>query len=329
MKQQQNGFFSDAKHVLFGMLMGGADIIPGVSGGTVALIVGIYERLVAAISHVDRTLVQMVKGGKWREAAEHVDLRFVVALGAGIGMGVVALGSVIHFLLSDRTARPLTLAVFFGAILASSFVVVRLVSWKTAEQLYYYVALGMIGAAFAFWLAGLETETSGAGPSYVYLFVCGMIGICAMILPGISGAYILLLLGVYSYLTHILKELAHLNFVDNWLPTVVVFGAGCSVGLLGFSKILRWLLEHQHSATMAVLAGFMIGALKKIWPFQNDTTPTQMELKEKVFENYIPEAFSREVGLVLLLCVITMVVVLAADRFTGSRERSERYQPDA
>jgi putative membrane protein len=172
---------------------------------------------------------------------------------------------------------------------------------------------GGAGAAFAWWLTTLS-ETS-VQPSLGYLFCCGMIAICAMILPGISGAYILMILGAYAYMTSILKALPQGQVTGEDMIAVAVFAAGCGIGLLSFSKILRWLLADCHSQTMAVLCGFMIGAIRKIWPYQLDTTPEVTELDHKRFVNELPEAIDAQFFLVVAIAIAAMIAVLALDRW--------------
>ncbi len=302
-------FMGDFLNVVRGLLMGGADIIPGVSGGTVALILGIYQRLVTAISHFDLTFIGHVRSQRWREAARHVDLRFLCALGCGILSGIVALASLMHYLITTDATRPLTLAAFFGLILASGVLVGRMVErWS-----FNAVALCVAGAGFAFWITGLK-PTPGE-PTTAFIFLCGMIGICAMILPGISGAFILLLLGVYVHVTDAIKSIKGITsgaFTWDHAETIVVFGIGCCIGLLAFSKILRWLLQRHESMTMALLCGFMVGSLRKIWPFQRDLTPEVEKFKLKIFENAGPES-TGQLLIVITIIVVAMVFVFALD----------------
>jgi putative membrane protein len=311
MKQPSTSLRDDSGNFVRGILMGGADVIPGVSGGTVALIVGIYERLVTAISHFDVKLVTLVRQRQWGRVAGHVDLRFLVALALGIGTAIVALGGLMNELLAGEATRPPTLAAFFGMIVASTLIVARRIDVKSLDQWFGVVVLVASGAAFAWWITTLGERA--VEPSLPYLFLCGMIGICAMILPGISGAYILLILGTYAHMTHILKALPKGQVDAANLAEVAVFAAGCAIGLLSFSKILRWLLAHQHWQTMAVLCGFMIGALRKIWPFQNDLTPNKTELKHKVYENMFPESFDGRVATVIVIAVVSMAAVFLLD----------------
>lgn len=301
--------------------MGGADIIPGVSGGTMALIMGIYDRLIGALSRFDTTALGMVRRRRWADAARHVDLRFLLTLGLGIGLGILTLGPLMNQLLTPGPNRAPTLAAFFGMILASAVVVFRMVVPRDARHGALSVLLGIGGAAFAFWMTGLET--TDAEPTLGYVFFCGMIGICAMILPGISGAYLLLILGLYIHMTDMIKALLHGQVTGNDALTVAVFGAGCAIGLLAFSKVLRWLLEHYHTETLSILCGFMVGALRKIWPFQTDLTPDVAELKHKKFDNFMPESIDGEVVTCIAVGTIALVAVFVLESLGRRLKRHE------
>jgi putative membrane protein len=291
--------------------MGSADIIPGVSGGTIALILGIYPRLVTAISHFDSHLLSLLARREWRAAAGHVDLRFLVTLALGILTGIVCLASLMLYLLMHQ--RQYTLAVFFGLILASSLIVARMVRPRTAAQLVGSCLLALAAGAFAFWLVGLEQF--GLRAHLGYFFFCGVVAICAMILPGISGAYILWLLGAYETVTGIIHNFVHFDATTDDLLTLVVFASGCAVGLIGFSKLLRWLLAHAHMPTMAVLGGFMVGSLRLMWPFQIDRTPNVEKLNSKQYQSFIPEKWDSGVTACLALAVAAMVAILLLDRW--------------
>jgi putative membrane protein len=307
----------DFAHAARGFLMGAADIVPGVSGGTVALILGIYQRLVGALSRVDRTLMQLLAQRQWTAAARYLDLRFLVALATGIVTGIVSLASLMHYLLQYQ--RNPTLAVFFGLILASSFLVGRMVGLRRKHENVLPVVLGLAAALFAYWLVGLpQLQGSETIP---YFFLCGVLGICAMILPGISGAYILWMLGAYVSVTGMLKSLLHLEVSPHQLGLLASFVAGCAVGLLGFSKLLQWLLRAAHRPTMAVLCGFMLGSLRKMWPFQRDVTPWETELKLKTYENYRPEVWGADEWLCVALAVAAFVGVVALEAWAARSQR--------
>lgn len=295
-----------------GFLMGGADIIPGVSGGTVALILGIYERLVTAISRFDMKLLAHVKSGEWAAAARHVDLAFLASLGCGIGLGIGGLASLMHYLLEHQIQH--TYAAFFGLILASSLIVGKMV-----EKWSMTTAVGLIaGGAFAYWLVGLVPATPPQGNGYVFL--CGMIAICAMILPGISGAFILLIMGKYADIVGLLKGMLHGEITGGGLLTLGTFAVGAALGLLGFSKFLHWLLARFHAATLAVLCGFMVGSLRKIWPFKHELSLADTPFQSKQFENVWPDVTDGSVWMSVMITVAGVAFVLTLDRLTSTAE---------
>ena len=292
--------------------MGAADIVPGVSGGTVALIVGIYDRLVQAIGRFDLQLLGHVKRKEWKAAAEYVDLRFLISLGLGICTGIVCLASLMHYLLEEQL--PLTLAAFFGLILASSVLVGRMVDRWTVGS----VLAAIVTALFSFWLVGLIPVAPYSGNGY--LFLCGMLAICAMILPGISGAFVLLILGVYSDVTGLLRTVLHGRADIETLWSIIVFVSGCVIGLLSFSKLLNWLLGRYRILTMAALCGFMLGSLRKIWPFKIDLTPNESKFKAKIFENTLPDSLDTQVLLMIGIILISAAAVFLLDRMTAGHE---------
>ena len=333
---------SDLANVARGFAMGGADIIPGVSGGTVALILGIYYRLVSAISHVDLVLLDHLRNRRWMAAAEHLDLRFLIALGAGIATGILALAHVMNWLLRHDQTRLLTLAVFFGLIGASAVVVARMIKISRRSDFAIPAACGVVGAWFAYWLTGLSALS--ADPSLGYVLLCGMVAICAMILPGISGAFILLILGMYVYITDVLRRMTSLKFSADDFLTVGVFCVGCGVGLIFFSKFLKWLLSQHEAPTMGLLCGFMVGSLRKIWPFKRDITAehlgevglssekladiqsgalsvADLDISHRMFENMLPDTFDRNVLLVICLAIAAGTFVMILDRVTGASSK--------
>ncbi len=298
--------------------MGAADIVPGVSGGTVALILGIYPRLVSAISRVDSRLFSLVKSGKWADAAGHIDLRFLVALGAGIATGIGSLASLMKYLLTEH--RSLTYASFAGLIFASTLLVGRHVHRWTMM----HIGAALLGTVFALRLVTLNAMQSPPD-TYWYLLICGMIGITAMILPGISGAFILVLLQRYFYIVEKLKDLLHGNISADTLIPIVVFCIGCLTGLLLFSRILRWLLTHHEQTTMSILCGFMLGAMYCLWPFQQDTTPDEPDTKRKVFVHFMPKQFDESVQLAGTVFVASAAIILGLDRI--SHKRKKHHEP--
>lgn len=311
MKPPEPSLRQDIANVVRGFFMGGADVVPGVSGGTVALILGIYERLVAAISHFDLTLLGHIQRRRFREAANHVDLRLLVALGVGIAGGFLVMTMLMNRLLNQPTSRALTFAAFFGLIGGSAIIVALLIQVRSKAMAAACLALGVVGAIFAY---GLTTLTASVEePSYLYVFCCAAVAICAMILPGISGAMVLLILGVYVHLTEIPHSLAHGEKVVESLLMVATFLMGASIGLILFSKFLRWQLLHFHAYTMAVLCGFMVGALPKLWPFQRDLTPEIEKFKLKEFERILPPLWDSTTIMAILIGFSAMALVLVVD----------------
>lgn len=232
--------------------MGAADIVPGVSGGTIALISGIYEEFINALKSFSSVLFVLKENGL-KAAWLHVNGPFLAALFGGIGVSLITLVKFIKYALENH---PILLwAFFFGLILASCYFVGKQVkTWNFSKVM--ALIIGTLSIYFVTLLGPAETSTS-----YWFIFISGMLAICAMILPGISGAFILVLLGKYAY---IIESLSDLN-----LAVVASFGTGCIAGLLSFSHLLSFLLRKYHDLTIALLCGFMVGSLNKIWPWKN------------------------------------------------------------
>ncbi len=277
---------------LRGFLMGVADVIPGVSGGTMAFILGIYDELIDSIRAVVPFLKDLLRLNI-RQAFDDLPWRFLLALGLGIGTAILSLAGFLKWALA---AYPtLVYAVFFGLILASVFVVRNRVKAWTPLNL-FVAALTALGA---YVLVGLTpTQTPEA---LWFIFLSGALAICAMILPGISGAFILVLLGKYEF---ILGALTSLN-----IPVILVFMAGAAVGILSFANLLRWLLNHYHDLTVAALVGFMLGSLRKLWPW-----------KDAAQGNVLPAAFTAETAAVIGLMLAGFAVVVAIEYLAERRK---------
>ncbi len=235
--------------------MGGADIIPGVSGGTMALIVGIYERLIAAISGVVDAVVLVARGRvkeAWQQVLE-VEWRLVLPLVAGILLAIKIGALFIPHLLATYPVQ--CRALFFGLVAGS-----LVIPWRArrAHRPWHYVVL-LAGAVVAFVLTGLPRGADLAEPSYARVFFSAALAINAMILPGVSGAFLLEVLGLYT------PTLAALNALD--VPYVLAFVAGAGIGLGAFARLLGYLLEHRHDLTMALLVGLLAGSLRALWPW--------------------------------------------------------------
>ncbi len=252
---------------LRGVGMGAADVVPGFSGGTVALITGIYERLIRAISRFDTEFLSLLLGRKYRQAGEHIDFRFLAFLIFGIFCGFAVSTFTIKSLLDSPLFRPYVLSAFIGMVLGSAWYVFASIRSNGPVQLPQIVLMG-IGFVLAAGLSMLPGRLAESPPLW-FIFLCGAVGICAMILPGISGALMLMVMGIYEPLMGTAKSLLKFeNLMENLL-VCLVFGLGCLTGLLGFSKLLRWLFATRPSGTLSVMFGLMLGAVVKLWPYES------------------------------------------------------------
>ena len=244
-----------------GACMGAADVIPGVSGGTIAFIMGIYDEFVGSIAKVDSEALRLLLKGKIREFWKHINGNFLISLIAGIGASVIILAGLMQMLLSDHPIQ--TWAFFFGLIVASSIFILRGISgWKVRDGI--FLVLGCILGVVVCTLSPTQTPDA-----LWFIFLSGAIAICAMILPGISGSFILLILGKYQYIMGVISGLASGQNVGSNIVIIGVFLIGAVVGIIAFSKFLHWLLARWHKETLIALAGFIIGSLVKVWPWSN------------------------------------------------------------
>ena len=249
--------------------MGAADVIPGVSGGTIAFITGIYDEFVGSIARVDMEAVRMLLKGRIRDFWAHINGWFLLSVVAGIGVSVVTLAGLMQTLLTTYPIQ--TWAFFFGLIVASSLFILRGISgWKVREVL--LVILGVILGVTICTLSPTQTPDA-----LWFILLSGALAICAMILPGISGSFILLILGKYQYIMGAISGLVAGQDFGRNLLILGVFMVGAVIGILGFSKFLHWLLARWNKETLIVLAGFIIGSLVKIWPWSNAEALQQVE----------------------------------------------------
>ncbi|MDB4094061.1 DUF368 domain-containing protein [Flavobacteriaceae bacterium] len=293
---------------LKGMAMGAADVVPGVSGGTIAFISGIYEELIDSLNNINFSLLKSLKTEGFKNTWNQANGNFLLALLSGVFVSVISLVKGVEWLLEHHPV--LLWAFFFGLVLASIIYVgkqIKTSSWNPK----LFVAMGL-GAAVAYLITTLDpSESSNAN---LFLFGAGALAICAMILPGISGAFILVILGAYS------PVLEAINTRD--LKTIFFIGAGAVVGLLSFSKLLKWLFEKYHELTLALLTGFMIGSLNKIWPwkvaltYRTNSKGMQVPLNEKSISPFDfdgdPQLF-QAIGLMVLgiLIILTLEKISA------------------
>jgi putative membrane protein len=252
-----------------GACMGAADVIPGVSGGTIAFITGIYDQLVGSIASINAEAFRLLLQGRFKAFWRHINGGFLLSLIAGIGVSVITLAGLMQMLLTTYPIQ--TWAFFFGLIVASSIFILRGISgWHLRE--YLMVILGVLLGATVCTLSPTQTPDG-----LWFIFLSGAIAICAMILPGISGSFILLILGKYQYMMGCISDLVSGTDVTRNLLILGVFAAGALVGIIGFSKLLHWLLARWNKEVLIVMAGFIIGSLVKIWPWGNPEAMLQAE----------------------------------------------------
>lgn len=290
--------------------MGTADLIPGVSGGTIAFLSGIYEELLDSIKLVTGDVLRLFLSFKFAEGIKLIPFKFLIPLSLGLFSALFSLASLLSYLLS---AYPVFVwAFFFGLVLSSVYVVVKRVKkWKKVNGFSF-----TISAIIAFILVGavpIETPVS-----LIAFFVAGMIAIIAMILPGISGSFILLLLGKYQ---QVLGAVTERNFM-----ALIVFALGAVFGLALFSRVLTWLFARHHDISIAILAGFMLGSIRKIWPWK-EVVLTRInshgEIVPLVEENILPAVFDTSVLVVIFLAVIGAGVVLYLGKLNLVKEQTE------
>lgn len=238
-----------------GFAMGSADIVPGVSGGTMAFILGVYESLINAIKSVNLEVIQLALRLKIKDVLDIVPWRFLLALGMGILTAILLLARFLSHTLENHP--DYLFGFFFGLVLASIIaVIVRIDEWKPPT-----IAALVIGALVAFVIV-TQGESSDADANPIVLFFAGMIAITAMILPGISGSFMLLIMGQYHNVLDAVKNFEIIN--------IIAVGLGCAIGIMLFARILSWLLANYYQVVIALLVGFMIGSLYKIWPWKEN-----------------------------------------------------------
>lgn len=274
-----------------GFFMGAANVVPGVSGGTIALITGIYSRIIQALNAVlSWDTWKELFHGNLKEFWKKIDGWFLLALGIGMVLSVFTLAKLLEYCLA---AYPVaTWAFFFGLILASAFLMLKaLKGWKGADVLFLLagIALGLL----------VCTLTPSQTPDNLFfIFLCGAIAICTMILPGISGSFILVVMGKYDYMMGAVSNL-------DW-PVLAVFALGCLAGILAFAKLLHWLLARWERQTMLVLTGFVLGSLVKVWPWAN-----------------VPASQDPKVGSAVLWCLLGIALIVGIE-LIGNKKTKDK-----
>ena len=290
-----------------GMLMGAADAVPGVSGGTVAFITGIYEELIHSIRQCGPEAIKVLFTEGIKAFWQHINGNFLITLLSGIIISLVTLARVVLFLLDQYPV--LLWSFFFGLILASTWSVMR----HTERMSFNVAAVFALGAIIALQISAMTPSVTD--PSNWMIFFSGMIAICAMILPGISGSFILLLLGMYAHVLMALKGFE--------LGFIAIFVLGCVTGLLSFSRILSWAFKHYRVLTLSLLGGFMFGSLNMVWPWKFTLAYTINSRGEEVSlaqKNILPETYLALTGqdpytfLAVVLMIVGLLLVLVLDR---------------
>ncbi|MGL5635693.1 MAG: DUF368 domain-containing protein [Bacteroidales bacterium] len=283
--------------VVKGMGMGAADVVPGVSGGTIAFLVGIYEELINSIKSVNASSLSLFFTFKWKEFWKAINGNFLLSVVSGIAISLLSLAKVITYLL--LTYPVMVWAFFFGLVLASTyFVSLRIKQWGFSP-----IVAFLLGAIGAFYITmATPTETPDA---YWFIFLSGAIAICAMILPGISGSFILVLLGKYFFMMDAIQNVR--------IPYILVFISGAAIGIVMFSNVLSFLLRRFHDLTIALLTGFMFGSLNKVWPWKEvvETFVDRHGVTKPLIEvNIMPNSY---IWQSILLMIIGFALVAALE----------------
>ncbi len=292
---------------LKGFAMGVANVIPGVSGGTIALLTGIFERLINALKSFDVEAVRLLLKFKFREFAQHVDFGFLLSVFLGVGVSIISVAKLLEFLFQSYPVYVWSF--FFGLILVSVWFVGKSIGKIDVAAAVSFV----VGAAVAFGLSVMNPATENT--AFWYLIICGAVAVCSMILPGLSGSFVLILMGNYQLI--MIYAVSHFD-----MKIIVPVAVGVVVGLLAFSHFLSWLLSRYARQTMAVLTGFIFGSLGTIWPWKNPVYLMQdgaEVLKNgkpiiQSYQMYFPQEFSAEVAIAILLMIVGMAALWALER---------------
>jgi len=298
---------------LKGIGMGAANVIPGVSGGTIALITGIFERIINALKSFDATAIKLLFRGKIKELIEYIDFYFLVAVFTGMLISIFSLARLFEFLFNNYPVYIWSF--FFGLILASVyFVGITIGKWKPSV-----IVAFIVGTAIAVVLSLLNPAVED--DSFLYLLICGVVAICSMILPGLSGSFVLVLMGNY--------ELIMIHAINDFnLKVIIPVGIGAVGGLIAFSHFLSWILKKYKDQTIAILTGFILGSLSVIWPWKNTIYRTDesgefiLKEGEKIVQTYkmfFPDNLSSEVIFAILFMVIGIVSIVVIEKLAGNK----------
>ncbi len=290
-----------------GFAMGSADLVPGVSGGTIAFLAGIYEELIEGIKTLSGKTIKLFLQRKFTLAWQSVPFSFFIPLALGLFSAIFILASLITYLLENQA--EFVWAFFFGLVVASAFVVSKRIKKWTLKDL----IIGLLSAIFAYWLVGLVPVETSSNP--LMFFFAGFIAICAMILPGISGSFILVIMGKYE---QILSAVTQKDFF-----TLILVILGAVAGLAVFSRVLSWAFAKHHDLLIAILTGFMIGSLRKIWPWKEviETRINHKGLEVPLVEkNVLPSELSPEVLMIFLIGIIGFSLIIILEKIANQKK---------
>ncbi|ARV10507.1 DUF368 domain-containing protein [Winogradskyella sp. PC-19] len=319
----QRSFFSYLTVILKGIAMGAADVVPGVSGGTIAFISGIYEELIESIDKVNLGFFKVWKSDGFKTAWHSINGTFLLALFSGIAISILSLAKLIKWLLHNEPV--LLWSFFFGLVLASIIYIAKQIKgWSSL----IFIAI-ILTSILSYYITLAEPFASPDSP--YYLLFCGFLAIIAMILPGVSGAFILLILGAYQTAIDTINNLRDGLFTGNMelfkeaFINFLLLALGAIVGIKVFSKILNWMFKHKKNLTLAILTGFMIGSLNKIWPWKEilstrvNSEGIEVPLLEK---SILPTNFEGDSQLLMatLFIVIGFFTILLLERLGKGKE---------
>ena len=302
---------------LNGMGIGTANVIPGVSGATIAIITGVFERLINAVKSCDVTAAKHLFSGRFKAFSKHIDLAFLAPLLLGVVAAIASLAKVLEYLFSDY---PVYIwSYFFGLILPSVYYVGKTVTkWTPTNMI-----LGIAGTAFAMSFLFLNSAVENSHPAYVFL--CGMVAICSMILPGVSGSFVLILMGNYKLIV-----MEAINNRD--MALLLPFVAGCAIGLVAFSHLLSWILKRFKDQTIATLTGFVLGSLATIWPWKSEIH-MQDALGNEIlkdgepvisgYQPFMPDHVSSEVLIALAFVGLGIASIWITEHMAGKMHASK------
>lgn len=315
--------------------MGAANVIPGVSGGTIALITNIYEDFVNALKSCNGTAIKLLMTGQFKEFSNHINLTFLAAILLGIVISIFSIAKIFEFLLEENPAQ--IWAFFFGLVLASVYFIGKSVtywSWQNTLTL-------LIGTAIALAISFLNPAPV-ENTNYLFIFICGVIGICGMILPGLSGSYILMLMGNYQLLMvtsinslfDFLKAISTGDWdvlsthpeMSNHLIYFILFLIGSIIGIIAFSHFIAWIFKRYHNTTLALLTGFVFGSLSIIWPwkkelFNSDLLDRNGEPMLIGYQRYLPESLTSS-DVWVIVCMLLGISTIVLIEFLANKSKA-------